>query len=222
MRSIILTLAIILTCSFLYAQYENVDQDEFVSETQHLDTDNSNMKMVWWIPIEFWKVIMSQEESLSDAQVVELVDALSPYVIFGVIHGEMSNYGAIRYTPQDEIKSSIRFVDANGMTQLPIPEENLNTETQILLNVFEPLLKNMIGEMGENFRFYVFKDINGRGVRVADPLAEGTLTLTMMGEDYKWETPLSSLLPPRKCPVDNAPMNGSWNYCPIHGDKLSK
>lgn len=220
MRSIVITLALSIISSLSIAQLEHVDQDAFVSETQFLDTKNSNMKMVWWIPVEFWKIIMASEKTLSSDQVDELVAALEPYVIFGVIHGVMSDYGRVSYTGEDELKKSIRFIDGNGRTQLPIPEDNLNTETQILLNVFEPLLKNMIGEMGENFRFYVFKDINSQGVRVADPLKNGELKLVMMGEDYKWSTPLSSLLPPRRCPKDNEPMNGSWKYCPIHGVKL--
>ena len=33
---------------------------------------------------------------------------------------------------------------------------------------------------------------------------------------------MSSLISEKRCPEDDELMNGTWNYCPIHGDKLEE
>lgn len=58
------------------------------------------------------------------------------------------------------------------------------------------------------------------GKPVVDPTTEGVFAVRLDGETYQWDLPLSSLLPEKVCPVDNAPMDGSWKFCPWHGKEL--
>ena len=78
----------------------------------------------------------------------------------------------------------------------------------------------MLGKMGENMYFFLFQKEDNPRDRIIHPTKEEKFTVKLGGEKLHWNLPLSSLLKPKKCPVDNEIMNGSWKFCPFHGVKL--
>jgi len=44
--------------------------------------------------------------------------------------------------------------------------------------------------------------------------------LSINKNEYKWRTPLGSLMPVKTCPKDGEKMSGAWDYCPFDGEKL--
>lgn len=54
-----------------------------------------------------------------------------------------------------------------------------------------------------------------------DVKKEGKFSMLMDKTEYKWRLPLSSLLPPRLCPIDDEKLNGAWKFCPTHGVELN-
>ena len=61
-----------------------------------------------------------------------------------------------------------------------------------------------------------------KGGVIFDPAAEQDVTLEVQGTSLTWDLPMSSLISEKRCPEDDELMNGTWNYCPIHGDKLEE
>ncbi|HEY9002625.1 MAG TPA: hypothetical protein VIM89_14805 [Mucilaginibacter sp.] len=81
----------------------------------------------------------------------------------------------------------------------------------------KPMIANMMGKMGQNFRFFVFPAFDKNKVLIADPRKPGTLTIGLTNDAFKFKLPLESILKPKKCPIDGETMSGSWMYCPWHG-----
>jgi hypothetical protein len=82
------------------------------------------------------------------------------------------------------------------------------------------MLKNAMGQLGENMNFFVFDDIESENKRISDPYLRGNVQISIKNKDYKWRTPLGTLLPLKTCPADGERMNGAWDYCPWDGEKL--
>ena len=202
-----------------YSQHK-VDVDQLISETQIGNSDPDAMSLVWWIPIEFWIASMENDESVSRGELEEIITALEPYSMFAVVDGVIGPFGGVTYSHFDDIEKSLELTNNDLKTYQPIDFDNLNADAQALISVFKPLLKNMLGEMGENMHFFVFNDLDGNRDRICDPKSPGKVTLNVMDETYSWKTPLGSLLVPKKCPEDAEEMNGSWMFCPWHGEKL--
>lgn len=201
---------------------QHVDYNKFIKETQKSSTESGEISIAWWIPKEFWEITFNREKTMTEKQIDEFIKLLSPYVIFAVVDGKIGSFGGVTYTSVDSIANSIELIDNEGKIYRPLETYDLSPDIQNLLSAFKPILKNMMGQLGENMNFFVFKDIKDKDKRVADPLSNGFIHLNFCKKENKWKVPIGSLLPLKKCPFDNELMDGSWNYCPWHGEKLVK
>ena len=89
-----------------------------------------------------------------------------------------------------------------------------------------PIFKNMLGNFGEGMQFVVFPLKDGAGNVFADARKSSEMSLDvvdLMGaptSTYSWKFPLTSLVPPKFCPVGKERVEANWKYCPWHGNKL--
>ena len=85
-------------------------------------------------------------------------------------------------------------------------------------------MTNMVGDFGANMQYFVFDDLSANDERILNPLAEeGDFTLNVVKDfSAEFETPIPALLLDKICPKDGESLNGSWEYCPHHGDKLEE
>ncbi|GAA4280384.1 hypothetical protein [Gaetbulibacter aestuarii] len=208
----------LLTCSMAISQ--EVNFEKFINEIQKTNSEAGEINLTWWIPKEFWEVTFKREKTMQEDQIEELLEILDPYVIFAVVDGEVGPFGGLTYTPSDSIAKTIKIIDTDNVVYRPIETNNLNPNIQNLLSAFKPILKNMMGQLGENMNFYVFSDRKDSNERLADPLTKGQIQLAYCKKNFIWKFPIGSLLPLKTCPVDNELLNGSWNYCPFHGEAL--
>ncbi len=81
-------------------------------------------------------------------------------------------------------------------------------------------LTTILGPLGQNMHFIVFPSKNIKGQYIADVTKEGTFVVQLGETEFTWRLPLSSLVPPKICPVDGEKMSGAWKFCPWHGTKL--
>ncbi len=213
-------LAITLLTSHNAADISHVDLNTFIKETQKTTTGNGEVVIAWWIPIEFWQVTFEQNDDLTEAQKKSFIKALKEYSMFAIIDGETGDFGNIDYVSDEEIKKTLSLTNSDGKTYKSLNSDDVSVELQTVLAAFKPVLKSMLGKMGENMNFYVFKDYDSKNNRICNPLDEGFVQLNFNKREVKWETPLGSLLPPKMCPIDKKPMSGGWKYCPIHGNEL--
>lgn len=201
------------------AQVDKIDINELLAETQISGGESGEISIVWWIPVEFWIGSFQSDQSVSQNDLDEIIDILEPYSMFAIIDGEMGPFGGMTYTTFDSISKSIELVGSDNKTYKPIDENQLNFDVQNLLSSFKPILQNMMGNMGANMHFFVFDDYNKKS-RIANPLKEGRIKINVIGKKIEWRTPLASLVPKKVCPVDNKKLNGTWKFCPYHGNEL--
>jgi hypothetical protein len=80
--------------------------------------------------------------------------------------------------------------------------------------------------MGQNCVILFFPGATKMAEPIADPFVPGkfsvTITKLIGGKDrvLEWRLPLTSLSPPKYCPVGKERVQADWKYCPWHGVKL--
>lgn len=211
---------IVLSTVLTSAQNLNIDYNQFIRETQKNSSESGKINIVWWIPLEFWDITLKRNKTLSEDQIKKFIDELKPYSMFAVIQGEMGPMGNLTYVPLDSIKNSIVLLDNNQKKYYPIAYDQLDAGLQSLLTMLKPVLKNSMGQLGENMNFFVFSDQKDNQKRVSDPYVKGAVQVNILNKEYKWRTPLGTLMPLKYCPKDKEELNGSWEYCPWDGEKL--
>ncbi len=212
-----------LTISFsCFGQQHEINLDNLIQETQKTNGEADDMRIIWWIPTEFWVASFQQEKSMSQEQKDEFINLLKPYSLFAVVDGKIGPFGGVTYRPVEEIEKSISLIGNNNTEYFPIKSEKLGPDLQNVLATFKPIFKNMMGQLGENMNIFVFSDQTKKGKRISDPYFKGGLTFMLGETEYQWRTPLGSLIPEKICPKDDEKLNGAWDYCPWHGEKLEE
>lgn len=214
-------LALFILCALFataIAQESKVDTNALVQETQKMSQAASELTLIWWIPDEYWQASFAQEQTVTPAQVEEFLKVVRPYTIIVAVDGKIGAFGAITYKTQDQIRSSLQFVDGKGNAYRPYTQ--LDADITGFLSMMKPVLENMLGPMGQNMHFFVFPGNGKDGKRLADPKSDGTFTVKLDERDFRWRLPLGSLLPPKICPKCKEKLSGAYKYCPYDGTKL--
>lgn len=197
-----------------------VDINTLVQQTQKMSSDPNKLKLIWWMPKEFWQASFTQSPGTTEEQTEALLKGLRPYMIFMAVDADIGPFGGADYRTRTEIRKNMILVDREGGRYYPLADDVVDPDTKNLLSIMKPILRNMLGPMGENMHFVVFPSTDGDGRMIAEAAKEGGFAVELGGEKFLWRLPLGSLLPPKVCPVDGAELDGSWRYCPWHGDEL--
>lgn len=203
-----------------FAQDKKVKISELIQETQKFDQSHEYMTVVWWVPEDFWRVSFEQNPKATQAQYEELIKVVKPYSVFAAIDGKIGNFGGVTFTPETSIRSSIKLIDAERNTYAPLGVENVDADMKNFLSMMKPVLANMLGAMGQNMNFFLFPAKNSAGQNITDATKEGTFSVKVANSEFKFRTPLGSLLVPKVCRVDGEKLSGAWKFCPWHGVKL--
>jgi hypothetical protein len=201
-------------------QPARVDVNTLTEETQKMHPAADRLALVWWLPEEFWQATLAQDPTTTKAQGEQFMGMIRGYAMFVVVDGKIGPFGGITYKSEENIRGAIQVTDVHGGVHRPIPADRVDPDAKVLMSVMKPILSNMIGKMGENMHFILFPAKDSAGRKIADPTKEGTLTLKLGADVYRWRLPLGSLLPAKSCPVDGERLNGAWKFCPWHGDRL--
>lgn len=215
----LITFVLLLNTYLAFSQSKSIDYNQFIRETQKNISEGSKISIVWWIPVEFWDIALHKNNSLSEDQIKKFLEILKSYSIFAVIDAEVGVLGGFSYTPLDSISENIVLIDNDSKSFKPLKYEVLEVSIQNLLSAFKPMLKNAMGQLGENMNFFVFSDNDG-SKRISNPYSKGYVIIKIKDKEYKWRTPLGTLLPQKFCPKDGDLMNGAWDFCPWDGEKL--
>lgn len=218
MKTIISLLLLICISNTIHAQNEDSYED-LVAQCQLQYGEDGEINLAWWIPVEFWIETFKREESMSITDSEEIISALEPYTIFAIVEGDLGIFGDVTYKSYESYDKEIQLFDKQGQSYTPQNVDDLEVTVQVMLSTFKPILKGMMGPLGENMHFFVFKDFNNNE-RIADPFADGNLKMKVRDEDLSWRLPIGALLPRKACDVDGETFTGTWNYCPYHGTKL--
>ena len=207
-------------------ELKEVEIDRLIDETQVSDS-NEGISLVWWIPQEFWGVALNQDSSLPAANREEILNTLNPYFMLAVIQGELSSFGGARFYDQATVKQNltVSFEDERGRTQTLTTLDQIPPDIEILQSTIRPMLSQMMGNMGQNFHFFTFENLNSEGDKQISPYESGTIQVQLAGtekvsdSEFKIELPLDSLFVPRLCP-NGKKAHVSWKFCPWDGTRL--
>ncbi|MFA4983721.1 MAG: hypothetical protein WC559_00205 [Candidatus Omnitrophota bacterium] len=199
---------------------DDVNVNLLLQETQKRSEKSGEINFIWWIPEEYWRASLAQNPSTTPQQVDAIVSVFKPYVVVAVVEGKVDVSGNIAYNSEADIRSKLRLVDSQGNVYSPLADDGINVSTKSFLAMMKPMLANILGPMGQNMYFYTFVAKDKNGTDIADPRKEGAFSVRLGEKDFKWELPLSSLVPEKICPSCKRKLNGTYKYCPFDGTPL--
>jgi hypothetical protein len=201
---------------------QDVDLTALIHETQRLPQKPGEVTMAWWIPEEFWSASFRQNKNVTPAQAEEFLKTVRPYTIFAVFNGTVGAFGGITFKSEDQIRASLRLVDAQGTSYPSRTNDELSADIKNMLMMMKPILANMLGPLGQNMHFFVFPGATRAGARIANAKEKGGFKVKLEEWEFAWRLPLDALLPSKVCTGCREQCKSSWNFCPWCGTKLAQ
>lgn len=184
----------------------------------HTDVDGA--RIAWWMSDYYWEYVMESNASFDPASKRDILKIMGDYNLFAVVLGRRDDEELIKFPSKEGLRNTLILYGQDSAEYYPLEEEDLSEDLKFILGIFRPGFAKILGEFGENMHIFVFPKTNDNGELIADPLGSTDIKLTVAGEEFDWNIPLDALLPEKKCPEDGELHNGSWNYCPFHGNEL--
>jgi len=202
------------------AQDSEINLDALAQETQKTSGKAGEITLVWWIPEEYWRLMFTQNPTVTGHQGEVLINIFRPYTIVVVVDGKVGPLGGVTYESRADIAQSIELTDSQGTRYPPLDEETLAGDTKLFLSLMKPVLATALGPMGQHLHFFLFTARDSKGLPIADAKKDGKLSVKLGDREFGWRLPLSSLLPTKVCPACGEKLNGAYQYCPWDGAKL--
>ena len=205
-----------------------VVSDELTDETQISlqGAGDEHVVMCWWIPIEFWQSLFSRDTDLTAAEKKSMLKTLKEVSLLAVVQADIDSSGQFAFYSKEDVQKSlsIAFKDGSGKRSRVNPLVKVNPDLQVVLGVFKPILGSAMGNLGQNFHFFVLGDKGSADMRLLDPHQPGQLEFQLARKSGELmtgqiEMPLNSLYVPRKCP-NGKDAHISWKFCPWTGKAL--
>jgi len=201
----------------------DVDINLLMNETQLTTNDPDMVNLIWWIPKEYWEIAFSEDPTITENQIGEMMQIMSDYNVCAIVQGRMGLFGGVTYETAEDLFKKTSMKDHYGDSHSPLERSDISADMNNFLDIMKPIVANMLGNMGENFVFLVFDSKNSSNKLVVDSYKDHDFEIVLEGnESYKFDLPFSALLEPKTCPKDNEKLNGKWNYCPYHGEALNE
>lgn len=200
----------------------SADAPDLLHETQQAVGERGYAGLVWWIPFEFWTQTAAAHGL--PAQAAENVKALKDYTVVGIFLAQVSDYGEFHYVTPAELRQKVMLRDAAGNEYRPIPP---SADAKTVAAILKPVLANAMGPAGENFEVLFFPAQDKNGEPIADATKKGAFAVILRDPPglpesvYEWRLPLTSVSPPKYCPVGKERVQANWDYCPWHGVPLN-
>jgi hypothetical protein len=177
---------------------------------------------VRWFPEEYWRLTLLRDPNVSADQAIEVAKLLRPYLIIAVVDGVISSRGEARieYKSETTVRRSIRVKNGQGNTYKPLEDREIDPNVTNYLSEFKPFLRAEFGRFGENTHLVLFQGETDKGEPIADAQKEATFFVEVGDSQYRFRTPLGSLLPQKRCGKCGDDVNGAYQFCPWDGTKL--
>lgn len=201
-----------------------IDYPAFIKELQRTTREPGYTGLFFWTPAEFWGRAAERAGTRAE-KAHERFATLRKYTVIIVGIGKIG-IGNINWISEPELRSNLKLRDSAGNDYEPI--QKISGDAEGLASILKAPLANMLGTMGQNMQIYFFAGTDKMANPIADPLAPGSFSVVITNilgtkeSIYEWKLPLTSLSPPRYCPVGKERMEANWKYCPWHGVKLDE
>jgi len=227
---IILTSVFLILCPIYALEMKPlalVNADEFISNIQvSAPCDDDHFNIIWWIPFEYWQCLYENDDSTSIADKEMILNSFKPYSIIGVCQADVSVFGAFNFYEIDEVGEMLEVIykAESGIRYRIRLAKDIDPNVNMLLDIFTPIFRAAMGNMGENFHFFVLTDYDSKDTRMINPYYYGTLYIHLGTRKSKLieaqlALPVNALYVPRICP-NGKEAHVTWKYCPWSGQRL--
>lgn len=206
--------------SAAYAAENQVDLGEMMKETQKQEVGGGKVRIVWWIPNEYWRSAIGNNPNVSPAIVTQMEESTKGYLIFGVVDATINPLGSMKFTDRAVIDAASSVKIGERVLAAIAPEEQPDDLRNMLAGI-APVLKNSMGKLGENFQFLVFPATDDTDKPFIAPGTDATLAFAFNASTYTWHLPLGCLLPKLACPKCSESYPGNYKFCPFDGSELA-
>jgi hypothetical protein len=196
------------------------DVHEITRETQRVDHSHGTLRLIWWIPTDFWRESFKASAKLTPAQADGCCKVLDAYTVVAVAEMNVGSFGGLSPTPRDQLlaKLSVRVDQGDALT--PVDDADLTPDAKNLLDMMKPAMSNMLGQFGKGLEFVFFPGKDAAGAKLADPRRAGLVTIAVGDDVQRFRLPLGSLLPPKFDPQTGEQFIGNYVFNPFTGAKL--
>jgi hypothetical protein len=200
------------------------DTPDIVRETQLGVSQRGYSGFIWWIPFEFWEM-SGVERGIAKEQMDKAFSGLREYTVVAVFAAKVSALGGFDFVPAADLEKNILIPDAEGKEYPAVKEPSQDAKN--LAAMMKPFLSAALGKAGENLQMLFFPGKDSKQVLIADATRKGQFSVVVkdiLGVPeavYLWRLPLTSVAPPKYCPVGKERVNLNWDYCPWHGVPLN-
>jgi hypothetical protein len=220
MRQVIIAVILSIPLVTLGQVETDVSLTELIREIQQWNKRDNKMSLVWWIPNEYWRIALKDNTQVPQETISQIENVFEDYVIIWACDLTINFDGTMNYTTAEEINKSISIFDNNNKKYLPLMKNQISGEAFSIAENIKPFFSQALGQMGRGIHYYLFKVADQNGKNLIDAKLQGQFKVSHSNSDFLWTLPLSTLMPPKFCPVDKEKMKGTWSYCPVHGQKL--
>jgi len=216
LNTLVRVLAASLLCLHTICASAAIDLDALGEDLKQQKITKESFKFALWMPPEFFIASAGNANEESTRQLNRMLDG---YMLFMVADAQVSTFGGLTPTPRSELLRKTTLVVNNGVPLTPVSDEDLKPDFKTLREVLRPVMKNVVGSLGESLELMVFK-LPANGPSMIKPAGEGRVKLTTVGQDYVWRLPLGSVLPPMFDPDSGDRFPGNYRFNPYTGKSL--
>lgn len=193
---------------------------DYIREIQMWHKDDNNMTLSFWIPQSYWKIALENSPQVPKELLEQIESAFENYVFVCALDLQINMDGTMTYTDELSLRKTITITDVSGKTHQPLQENQLNEDALTFSRTLKPMFAQMLGQMGAGMHLYFFEIKDAEKNNLINEYKKSNFSIEHSNKTFKYQLPLVTLLPSKKCPVDGAEMKGNWMYCPIHGTEL--
>lgn len=215
MRNIILVMAM-LSVSLLA---RGADFQRIVQDTQKLARTPSEITLVWWIPSEFWDVVMRDNPSVTEAARTQFIKSLDNYLVIVVVDADVGPMGGLSPKDRAAIESNTQLL-VDGVAVSPLALDEMSPDALNFVTMMKPVMENALGQLGKGMEFFVYPN-PPRGETRISALKPGRFSYTAFGNKFDWRLPVGSLLPNKVDKKTGEVFPGDYMFNPYTGDALS-
>jgi len=210
-------------CSILSVDLNaQVDQTALLEDIQRQTAEGQNTQISLWFPTSYWEIALGGVQDVTPEAIEVIEQWFSPYVVIMAGNITIGAEGVVTFTDEQSMRKQLTVTDHTGATHKVVDNTKLDQELRELLMEMQPMFASMFGQLGGGLRLYLFEVNDKKGKPLLHEKKEGSFSVTYEGIEHTWSLPLPSMVRSKVCPVDNEKMNGTWEYCPYHGEKLKK
>ena len=127
-KTILMALFGFMTAGTTLPAQETTSLQALVHETQRMEQHEDHIRLVWWIPTEYWKKTLGSSSGLTEAQKDAYYGVVDDYIVVCVIDTEVSEFGSLKPTSRDELLKRLSLTIEQGEGTKPLADSELSGE----------------------------------------------------------------------------------------------